>query len=112
MRTARVTAEHLAVEFDRPGIVDDVEAELYARSRGQRPDDYLDPIALGSLVVSVANLAWVVYMDRKKAKKATIPAELADAVKAEMPESENINPEKRDHIITIVVTETIRAEDD
>lgn len=110
-RTARAAAEHLALEFGRPGIVDEVEAEVYARGRGERPNDYLDPIALASLIVTTANLAWVIYMDRKKANKATTQTELTNVVTAELPESENLAPERRERIITVVVTETIRLDD-
>jgi signal recognition particle subunit SEC65 len=30
-----------------------------------RPDRYLDPVSLGSLIVSVATLAWTIYNDQR-----------------------------------------------
>lgn len=78
---------------------------------GRRPADYLDPVALGGLIVSIANLAWLIYTDRRKAKKSTSPSELTAAVVAELPESDTVTAQDRERVITIIVTETIRAED-
>lgn len=108
---ARATAEQLAIDWDQPVIVDDVEAELHDRGNGRRPVDYLDPVALGGLIVSIANLAWLIYTDRRKAKKSTSPSELTAAVVAELPESDTVTAQDRERVITIIVTETIRAED-
>ena len=43
----------------------EVEAALAARSGDQRPDRYLDLVSLGSLIVSVATLAWTIYNDQR-----------------------------------------------
>jgi hypothetical protein len=111
-RTARSAADALAIEFDEPRLVDEVEASLYARASAQRPGDYLDPIALGSLIVSVANLAWVIYMDRKKVAKPVTPKEIVDTVKMELPETEGLDPARRDKIINIVIDHTIQNDDE
>ncbi|GCB52089.1 hypothetical protein [Streptomyces sp. NL15-2K] len=110
-RTARAAAEVLAAEFDRPDIVDEVEAGLYASAEGRRPGDYLDPVALGSLVVSVAGLAWTIYTDRRNARKDTDLTELVRTLRAELPETGETTTD-RDRVITIVVRETIRAEEE
>jgi hypothetical protein len=57
--TVRAAAHRLVAEHG-PGLVTDVEAALHARGSAQRPEQYLDPVSLGSLIVSVATLAWTV----------------------------------------------------
>jgi hypothetical protein len=106
---ARSTAEQLTAELGDSGLVDEVEGALQARSSGQRPGHYLDPIALGGLIVSVANLAWVIYSDRRKAGRSTTAAELVEAVEAAVPENE-LGASRVERTISITVTETLRIE--
>jgi hypothetical protein len=48
---------------DQPGwVTDTLEAELHRR----RPVQYVDSVAIASLIVSVATLAWTVYTDLKR----------------------------------------------
>jgi hypothetical protein len=43
---------------------------LYARRSGQLPMRFVDPVSLGSLIVSAAALCWTVYKDlRRKSPK-------------------------------------------
>lgn len=48
-----------------PSLPAEVEAALAARDATQRPDRYLDPVSLDSLIVSIASLAWTIYNDRR-----------------------------------------------
>jgi len=103
---ARAAAQRLEAE-DRPGLVAEVEAALAAREFPSAPPQYVDPVALAILIVGIASLAWTVYTDLKKrtAKPAaevvarTIRVTLWDSGQAAAP----------DHIVDVVVTETIRA---
>jgi len=41
----------------RPNLPAEVEAALAARDAQQRPDRYLDPVSLASLIMAIASLA-------------------------------------------------------
>jgi hypothetical protein len=62
---ARAAAERLTPEYG-PRIEADVEAALYARGSQRGPDQYIDPTALGSLIVSIATLAWTIYSELRR----------------------------------------------
>ena len=48
-----------------PHLPAEVEAALAARDTRHRPGQYLDPVSLASLIVSIASLAWTIYNDRR-----------------------------------------------
>ena len=48
-----------------PNLPAEVEAALAARDTQQRPDRYLDPVSLASLIVAIATLAWTIYNDQR-----------------------------------------------
>jgi hypothetical protein len=62
---ARSAAAILAPELG-PNLRAEVEAALAARDTEQRPDRYLDPVSLASLIVAIATLAWTIYNDQRK----------------------------------------------
>ena len=62
---SRAAAHRLAEEFGS-GLVVDVEEALHARGEACPPERYLDPVALGGLIVSVATFAWTVFKDLRK----------------------------------------------
>ncbi|KOX21727.1 hypothetical protein ADK67_25520 [Saccharothrix sp. NRRL B-16348] len=98
-RTARAAARRLAPDHG-PELEAQVEAALYARSANQ----YLDPIALGSLIVSVATLAWTVYNDvRDKSPKPSREA-ITERVRAGL-STDDPSPADLDKIIDAVVEE-------
>jgi hypothetical protein len=102
-RSARAAARRLA-ETHGAALEPQVEAALYARAHDQRPTQYLDPIALGSLIVSVATLAWTMIIDiRRKALHPT-REDVALRVKAEL----DINDPSADEVIDVVVDETLK----
>jgi hypothetical protein len=73
---ARAAAERLTPDYG-PRLKTDVEAALYARGSERGPDQYIDPVALGSLIVSIATLAWRSSWPRSSTERATNPAERA-----------------------------------
>ena len=61
---ARSAAAILAPDLG-PSLPAEVEAALAARDTSQRPDRYLDPVSLASLIVAIATLAWTIYNDQR-----------------------------------------------
>jgi hypothetical protein len=103
-RSARIAARRLAPEHGAE-LEAQVEAALHARSTNQ----YFDPIALGSLIVSVATLAWTVYNDlRTKTPKPPREA-ITEQIRADLTTNDH-NPADLDKIIDIIVDE-INKED-
>ena len=105
---ARAAAEELAAELGA-GVVVEVEEALDTRTPAPRPEHYFDPVALGSLIVSAAGLAWQVYRDlRQKAAPAT-PGAVARTVRIELGEGADVDAERLDRVVEVVVRETLRA---
>ena len=104
-RTARATARRLA-EFD-PRLRTQVEEALQAHDTDARPQQYTDPIALGSLIVSAAGLAWTIYKDQhEKAPKPTTKV-IITQVELKLPASDPVPPAQRARIIEVVVEEIL-----
>ncbi len=100
-RIARAAAAHLAAEHG-PALPVDVEAALHARDSTPGPERYLDPVALGALVVSVASLAWSIYTDLKQKTPNPSPDVLARAIRVQIRETTPDSP-NRDRVVDIVV---------
>jgi hypothetical protein len=107
-QTARAAARRLAAEHAR-GLPIDVEAALHARGSVPRPDQYLDPVSLAGLIVSAASLAWTVYADLKTRTAKPAPEVVARAVRVRLEHAGEHEPAERDHIIEIVVDETVQS---
>jgi len=109
-RGARAAAQRLA---PGPGgsLTADVEAALHSQNAGH-PQQYLDPISLGALIVSTASLAWTIYTDLKTKTQRPAPQVIARRVRIELGDRAPIEPTERDRIIDVVVAETIQAIDD
>jgi hypothetical protein len=90
-------------------LIADLEAALHARGAEPARDRYVDPIALGALIVSVAQLAWTVYSDRRRHGPEPASEVLARAVRVELQQSTSVTTEIRDRVIVVVVEETIAA---
>jgi hypothetical protein len=72
-----------------------------------RPDQYADPVSLGSLIVAVASLAWTVYSDlRKKTPKPSAEA-VARQVRVDLKNYETSGHAETNRITEIVVSEVI-----
>lgn len=110
---ARAAAGHLATQHG-PVLAAEVEAALHARGTGHRPDQYFDPVSLGSLIVSIASLTWTIYTGLKNKTPNPAPEVLARAVRVELrTRGDNAQAsQEQDKVTEIVVTEIIQGADD
>jgi hypothetical protein len=103
---SRAAASQLAAQGE-PRAVVEVEAALAAQPDGSR-DQYVDPISLGALIVSVAALAWQVYTDLK-ARDGKPPKEVVGRrLRIQLQDSEHTSTPDDQKVIDIVVEETIK----
>jgi hypothetical protein len=105
---ARAAAARLEGQHG-PGLAADVEAALHARGAEQRPDRYFDPVSLGSLIVSIASLAWSIYLGLKQKTPKPAPDVLARAVRVELRTRGDAVIASQNEVTDVVVTEIIRA---
>jgi hypothetical protein len=108
---AHAAAGHLMAQYG-PGLAAEVESALHARGSEHRPEQYFDPVSLGSLIVSIASLAWTIYISMKKKTPNPAPDVLARAVRVELRTRDNNATESHDQVTDVVVTEIIRAAGD
>ncbi|WP_406673618.1 hypothetical protein WBK31_32140 [Nonomuraea sp. N2-4H] len=102
---ARAAAHRLAAQHG-PSLIMDVEAALHDRGTSRRPDQYIDPISLGSLIVSVAALAWTVYTDLKKKTDAPSNDVVIRRVRSELRSKRTVTS-RDSEIVTVTVQETL-----
>jgi hypothetical protein len=95
---ARAAARRLSAEHG-PELIVGVERAL--RPDG-RPDRYVDPVSLGSLIVSAASLAWTIQRDLRARKAKPTRDVVAQRVRIELPASA-VPPAARDQVIEVVV---------
>src|SRR5689334_289283 len=88
---ARSAAAILAADLGL-GLPAEVEAALAARDIQQRPDRYLDPVSLASLIVAIATLAWTIYNDRRKQTPAPPPDAIARQVRITLRDQDTVLP--------------------
>ncbi len=105
---ARAAARRLAAELGLR-IEVNVAAALHTRGRAPQPAQYFDPISLGGLIVSVATLAWTVYTDLRSRTPQPSAETVTRAVRVQLRGADAMAPEQRDHIIEVVVDETLHA---
>lgn len=105
---ARAAAERLVAEYG-PQLASEVEAALAARKAPRRPDQYIDPVSVGSLIVSVAALAWSVYSDLRKETPPPSHEAIARQVRYEVREYDGPGTDDSKRITSIVVTEVVQA---
>ena len=102
---ARAAAQQLQAEAG-PGLVAEVEAVLATRESPSAPPQYVDPVALASLIVAIASLAWTVHTDLKK--RTAQPSAEVVARTVRVTRQDQGQAAAPDHIVEVVVTETIR----
>jgi putative transposase len=93
-----------ASKRDWAGIAKDIKPAT--RESPSAPPQYADPIALASLIVAIASLAWTVYTDLRKRTaqpKAEVVARTVRVIQHDQGQAD-----APDHIVEVVVTETIR----
>jgi hypothetical protein len=66
-------------------------------------------VSLGSLVVSVATLAWTVYTDLRSKTQSPSRDVLARTVRVRLERADTVDAATRDHVIDIVVDETVQT---
>lgn len=108
--SARRAAERLA-QGNNHNLRAEVEALLH-RDGAAPPDQYFEPISLASLIVSAAGFTWTVYQDLKTKTDHPSFEVIARRVRVELTDHTAIEPRERDHVIDIVVTETITGDDE
>jgi len=113
-RAARAAARRLA-DLDPDSDVDldlrsQVETALQEHDADARPQQYADPVALGSLIVGAAGLAWGIYKDlREKTEKTPKPPAnvIVTQVELKLPATDPVPPAQRARIIEVVVEEIL-----
>ena len=106
---ARSAAVILAPDLGRNLSVE-VEAALAAQAGDQRPDRYFDFVSLGSLIVSVATLAWTIYVNQRDRADGQEPEpdSVARQVRITLRDQDTATPPGIERITEVVATEIIR----
>ncbi|MDJ1135454.1 hypothetical protein [Streptomyces iconiensis] len=110
---ARAAANRLTAP-NGPALAAEVEAALHVRATTSRPVQYIDPVSLGALIVSIAGLTWTVYRDLRKTTPAPSPEVVARHVRVRLdrdsrPPGPELDAADRDQVIEIVIEETVRS---
>jgi hypothetical protein len=104
---ARSAAAILAPDLG-PNLPAEVEAALAARDSQQRPDRYLDPVSLASLIVAIATLAWTIYNDQRTRTPDPPPSSIARQVRITLRDQDTTLPPGTERITEVVATEITR----
>ena len=104
---ARSAAVILAPDLG-PNLPGEVEAALAARDTQGRPDRYLDPVSLASLIVAIATLAWTIYNDLRKHTPDPPPNLIARQVRITLRDQDASVPPGTERITEVVATEITR----
>lgn len=110
---ARAAAGALAPRYG-PRLVADVEAAIYAGDEPQGPPapaQYLDPVAIGAVIVSVAQFGYQIYCDRKKDGRQPTREEIARGIRIERRRHSDL-PGEEIEIINIVSAKIIEHGDE
>jgi hypothetical protein len=104
-------ARRLAAELRLPSLPLEVEAAFRSGGTREPPRQFADPVALASLVVSVAALAWQVYCDKKKEGGKPTGDTLITIVRVQQWEHSDLT-RAEEKIVEVVAAEIIKAADD
>lgn len=105
---AVTAARQLAAELRLPRLPLDVEAAIRSGGTGEHPRQFVDPVALGSLIVSIATLAWQVYGDKKKEGSTPTRDTLTGIVRVQRYQGSDLT-RAEEKIIEVVAAEVINA---
>ncbi|MCK9870252.1 hypothetical protein MRI28_11485 [Nocardiopsis dassonvillei] len=90
-----------------PQLTIDVEAALHSQENEQEPDRFLDPVAVASLIVAAATLAWTVYNDLKGRSSSTpSPQVVTRTVTTQLRRARTLTREEVE-VVTTTVEETL-----
>jgi hypothetical protein len=114
-RAARATARRLADQYPDSDLRSQVETALQTDDADARPQQYADPVAVGSLIVSAAGVAWGIYKDlREKTEKTPKPPANVIVIRVEgelkLSATDPVPPAQRARIIETVVEEILDDE--
>ena len=103
---SRAAARRLEPEYGLQ-LSANVESALYAQGSSRKADTFFDPVALGSLIVSIASLGWTIY-NSLRAREPRISSQAAKRelhvqLKQQVDETPN-----NERIIEVIVTEITR----
>ncbi len=104
---ARSAAVILAPDHG-PDLPAEVEAALATTGTQQRPDRYLDPFSLATLIVSIATLAWTIYNDQRNHTPDPPPDSIARQIRITLRDQDTPLPPGTDRITEIIATEITR----
>ena len=104
---ARSAAAILAPDLS-PNLPAEVEAALAARDTRPRPDRYLGPVSLATLIVASATLAWTIYNDQRTHTPDPPPSSIARQVRITLRDQDTLLPPGTEHITEVVATEITR----
>jgi hypothetical protein len=107
--TARAAARHLSRRYG-PRLELDTDAALQAHQpRAEPARRYADPVAVASLLVSVASLAWQIYSDRNSQTNKPTAQWLARTLRVEHRKQQRDISEAEEEIIEVIAVEIIKA---
>lgn len=107
---ARAAAQQLIPQYG-PRVTAEVEAALYAPGEPGPPQQYFDPVAIGALILAVAQFAYQVYSDRKKKGEKPTRDTVARAVRVEWRKETDLSA-GAEKVIEIVSAEIVQRGDD
>jgi hypothetical protein len=112
---ARATAGELVPRYGSR-LAADVEAAIRATGGHQAqeqnaPGQYIDPIALGALIVAIAQFSYQVYTDRKSKGQQPTRDAIAQAIRIERRKHSDLTGEETE-VIDIVSAKIIEHGDD
>ncbi|MET7687878.1 hypothetical protein ABZT06_07835 [Streptomyces sp. NPDC005483] len=112
-QAARAAAQRL-ISPQHPTLAEDVEEALATEGAAKAPGQYLDPTALGGLIVTIANTAWMIYNDiRSRSSAAPDLDAITRRVRQQLQQTEapapSLDSAERERIINTTVEETLTA---
>jgi hypothetical protein len=109
---AHAAADRLAPGHG-PELAAELEAALNAQKSATPPQQYgVDPVSLGTLIVTIADLAWTIYTDLKKETPNPAPEVVARKVRVELRNSSDTSPTRSREITDVIVTEITKMSSD
>ena len=108
---ARAVAGELAPRHG-PRLTAAVEAAIHADGDQEQkaPGQYIDPVALGALIVAIAQFAYQVYTDRKKKGQEPTRESVAQATRIERRKHSDLTGEETE-IIDIISAKIVERGD-
>jgi hypothetical protein len=102
----------LETQLGRPSLKAEVEDALYRDATHTQQDRYVDVVGLGSLIVSIATLAYKIYTDHKKQHgRRPIRRTLVTAIRAKREDAGDLMAAE-ETIVEIVAAEIVTAAGD